>query len=132
MKRKISPATARREAAIDAPKQLGEFSLHPLTFGLVEWLTTRRKNPVVTGGPVAIKNVLELCFAFTLPSFDLCRMSDAKVAEGILEFSHRADAAVFHVIERHAQREFAKFSATVTTPKSPAAPAPPKKTSRKK
>ena len=132
MKRKIATKTARREAVIDAPKALGTFTLHPLTFGLVEWLTTTRKNPIVSGGKVELKHAVEICYCFTVPSLDLCRMSKVQIEKSVMEFSHAVDAETFHRIERHVEREFAKYRTTQVIPKSKAVPVPPSRKNRRK
>jgi hypothetical protein len=53
--------TAQRQSSIDGPKQSGKFTLYPVTFGLLEWLQTTRKNPLIVGGKAEIKHAVEMC-----------------------------------------------------------------------
>lgn len=113
---------AQHAASIDAPKESNGYTLHPATFGLLEWLQSKRKNPLLCGGNVDLKHVAELCFAFTIPSIEICRLSDAKLTERIEAFSHTLSPADFTRIQKHAQTELEKFNKTSVVPKKPMRP----------
>jgi hypothetical protein len=119
---------AKAEATIDCPKTNGKLTLHPATFGLLEWLQTKRKNPVICGGTVEMKHAIELCFAFTKPSVVITAIPDAKVAEQVKAFTHSLTPELYKTIEAHAQKELLKFQRTAVAPKkSKAGAQPPKK-----
>jgi hypothetical protein len=109
--------TAKKQAAIDTPKEVSGYTLHPATFGLLEWLQSERKNPLVTGGTASLRHVGELCFAFTLPSLEVCRIPTAKLSQKVDEFMHRMTPADFLLIQKHAETELLKFEKTAVVPK---------------
>jgi hypothetical protein len=109
--------TAKKQASIDTPKEAGGYTLHPATFGLLEWLQSARKNPLVTGGDADLKHVGELCFAFTLPSLEVCRIPPAKLGARVEEFMHAMTPADFLTIQKHAETELLKFEKTAVVPK---------------
>jgi hypothetical protein len=120
---KMTTKQAQREAVIDAPKQGDKLTLYPATFGLLEWLQSKRKNPLICGGKVELKHVAEVCYAFTMPSLEVVRIPDAKLKARIDEFMHTVTPASFHEMEKHAERELLKFQKTSVSPKkSQAAP----------
>jgi hypothetical protein len=108
---------AKRQAAIDAPKEIGGYTLYPATFGLLEWLQSARKNPVLTGGHTELKHIGELCFAFTLPSLEVCRLAPAKLATEVEKFMHGMTPSDFLIIQKHAETELLKFEKTTVVPK---------------
>lgn len=114
---KLTPTQARRDAVLTAPDNSGKFTLHPATFGLLEWLQGKRKNPLITGGTPELKHALELCLAFTMPSAELCAIPEAKLGEMITAFSHQLTPAEFQRIQKHAEAELLKFQLTAVVPK---------------
>jgi hypothetical protein len=113
---------AQRQSTIDAPKESGNHTLHPATFGLLEWLQGKRKNPLLVGGNADLKHAGELCFAFTLPSAQVCAIPDAKLSGRISDFMHGLSPQEFHRIQRHAENELLKFQKTAVSPKKKTAP----------
>jgi hypothetical protein len=113
---------AQHQSVIDGPKEVGNHKLHPATFGLLEWLQGKRKNPLLVGGEAELKHAGELCFAFTLPSIEVCAIPDAKLSSRIQEFMHGLTPPEFHRIQKHAETELLKFQETAVGPKKPAPP----------
>jgi len=113
----MTASAAKKQATIDTPKESGEYILYPATFGLLEWLQSARKNPVLTGGNVELKHIGELCFAFTLPSLEVCSMASSKLAAEVKRFMHGMTPADFIKIQKHAEIELLKFEKTAVTPK---------------
>jgi hypothetical protein len=109
--------TAKKQAAIDTPKEVGGYTLHPATFGLLEWLQSARKNPLVVGGNSELKHIGELCFAFTMPSLEVCRLAPAKLASEVEKFMHGMTPSDFLLIQKHAETELLKFEKTTVVPK---------------
>lgn len=118
---------AQQEATIDAPRTKGNLTLYPATFGLLEWLQNKRKSPLVCGGKIELKHVMELCFAFTRPSAVLAAMTDARLTEALKAFSHSVTPDIFRSIEVHAERELLKFQKTAVVPKKREAAKTPRK-----
>ncbi|MEY3896436.1 MAG: hypothetical protein RLZZ214_1956 [Verrucomicrobiota bacterium] len=118
----MTPKKAQHQSVIDAPKQSGNHTLHPATFGLLEWLQGKRKNPLLVGGTAELKHAGELCFAFTLPSAEVCAIPDAKLSGRIQDFMHSLTPAEFHRIQKHAEGELLKFQKTAVVPKKKATP----------
>ena len=120
----------KRASVIAQPDDRGRFPLYPATFGLLEWLQAKRKNPLLCGGSVELKHALELCLAFTLPSSELCKIPDREIDGMVDEFKHALTPPEFHRIQKYAECELMKFQDTATMPKKPQAAArkkPPKK-----
>jgi len=113
----MTAQAAKKQAAIDTPKESGGYTLHPATFGLLEWLQSARKNPLLTGGNAELKHVGELCFAFTLPSLEICSMAPAKLAAEVKNFMHKMTPSDFIRIQKHAETELLKFEKTAVVPK---------------
>lgn len=114
----MTPKQARASATIDCPQKSGAFTLYPATFGLLEWLQSKRKNPLLTGkGDVEMYHVGELCFAFTRPSRDIVAIPSYKLSEMISDFTIGLSPADFKIIERHAGQELLKFQQTAVIPK---------------
>jgi len=107
----------KRQAVLSAPDRSGKHTLYPVTFGVLEWLQDKRKNPLVTGGKSELKHVLELCLAFTIPSADLTAIPLNKIDGMVEAFKHELTPDEFHRIQNHAQSELVKFSNTAVTPK---------------
>lgn len=113
----MTTKTAKQLATIDAPKASGNYTLHPATFGLLEWLQSKRKNPLVVGGAAELKHAGELCFSFTMPSAEICKIPDAKLAGMISDFMHGMSPQEFNRIQKHAETELLKFQQTAVMPK---------------
>jgi hypothetical protein len=113
----MKTSTAQRLATIDTPKASGNHTLHPGTFGLLEWIQGKRKNPLVIGGKAELKHAGELCFAFTRPSAEICQIPDAKLSALVQEFMHGLTAPEFHRIQKHAETELLKFQKVAVIPK---------------
>jgi hypothetical protein len=113
---------AQHQSILDAPKEAGAHKLHPATFGLLEWLQSKRKNPLLVGGNAELKHAGELCFAFTLPSAEVCAIPDAKLSQRVSEFMHGLSSQEFHRIQKHAENELLKFQKTAVVPKKKASP----------
>lgn len=120
---------AQHQSTIDGPKASGRFTLYPVTFGLLEWLQTTRKNPLLVGGKPTIRNAVELCYAFTKPAAEVCRIPSAKLNSLVTDFQNQLTPEEFRRIQKHAETELLKFSETAVVPKKK--PTPPK-LSRKK
>jgi hypothetical protein len=112
----------KRIAVLDAPTKQGNRTLYPATFGLLEWLQTKRKNPLLTGGKAELKHALELCLAFTMPSADVAKIPNDKIAGMVDDFAHGLTPTEFHRIQKHAETELLKFQETAVGPKKPAPP----------
>jgi len=115
---------ALKESALDAPKEHKKFTLYPASFWLLDWLRDVRKNPALCGGETTMKDVGELCYAFTVPSIELERMPKAKLADAVNAFMHGLSAPDFKMAQAHAQREISKYFATAVVPKKAPAAAP--------
>lgn len=113
----MTPTEARRTAALSAPDDSGEFTLYPATFGLLEWLQGKRKNPLLNGGDVELKHALEMAFSFTVPSAELCGIPDSRINSEINDFSHHLTPGEFQRIQKHAEKELLKFQLTSVVPK---------------
>lgn len=108
---------AQHQSTIDGPKTSGRFTLYPVTFGLLEWLQSIRKNPLIVGGKAEVKHAVELCYAFTRPAAEICRIQNAKMTKIVSDFSNELTPAEFQRIQKHAQDELLKFADTAVTPK---------------
>lgn len=120
----MTPKKAQHQSVIDGPRESGKFTLYPVTFGLLEWLQSTRKNPLIVGGEAEVKHAVELCYAFTRPAAEICRVQNAKVAKLVSDFSNELTPAEFHRIQKHAQDELMKFGQTSAVPKKK--PTPPR------
>ena len=108
----------KSQAALATPKESGGYTLHPATFGLLEWLQEQRKNPFLTGvGAQTLTALGELCFAFTLPSDEVCTLTDAKLKERVKTFMHGLTPQDSIRIQKHAESELLKFQSTAVVPK---------------
>lgn len=107
----------RPSPALDGPERNGPHTLHPLTFGLMEWLQEKRKNPLLLGQSFELRDVIELCMAFTVPSVELAAMNDKEVAAAVERFSHGLTPADFKRIQKHAETQLGKFRDTAVQPK---------------
>lgn len=114
--------TAQRLACIDTAKESKGYTLHPAKFGLLEWLMAKRKNPILAGGNVELRHAAELCFAFTIPSAELCKIADNKLRELVDAFMHDLSPEDFAMIQKHAETELSKFQKTAVVPKKPLRP----------
>lgn len=113
----MTPDDARRSAVLSAPDKTGKFPLFPATFGLLEWLQSKRKNPLICGGKAELKHALEMCLSFTMPSAELCKIPAAKIDAMAEEFAHVLTPQEFQRIQKHAESELLKFQMTAVTPK---------------
>ena len=118
----MTTKTAQHRSTIDTPKASGGYTLHPATFGLLEWLQSKRKNPLVVGGHAELRHAGELCFAFTLPSAEICKIPDAKLSSMVSDFMHGMSPAEFVRIQKHAETELLKFQQTAVVPKKKPTP----------
>jgi hypothetical protein len=118
----MTPKKAQHQSVIDAPKQVGKFTLYPLTLGLGEWLTQRASKNKFKDGEVSLSYALELCFAFTLPSIELCAMTPAKINSEILKLKHSITPEEYAILEGHAMGEINKREKTAVVPKKKATP----------
>ena len=116
-----SNTESKRAAVLDAPRPAGKRILYPATFGLLEWLQSKRKNPLLNGGKAELKHALELCLAFTLPSADLAKIPNDKIGALVDDFAHGLTPDEFHRIQKHAETELLKFQETAVGPKKPQA-----------
>jgi hypothetical protein len=113
----------QRLATISTPQNHGAFTLHPATFGLIEWLQSARKNPVICGGDVELYHVGEICFAFTRPSAEVTAIPDKQVQSKVREFLNDLAPEPFLSIQNHAEKEIKRFFQTSLVPKKPKAAA---------
>lgn len=113
---------AQHQSTIDGPKTSGRFTLYPVTFGLLEWMQTTRKNPLIVGGKAEVKHAVELCYAFTRPAAEICRIQNAKMAKIVSDFANDLTPTEFERIQKHAESELLKFGATSVVPKKKASP----------
>ena len=114
----MTPKKARTESTIDRPQKSGGFTLYPATFGLLEWLQSKRKNPVITGkGDPEMIHLAELCFAFTRPAREIASIPPPKLRELVDEFSIDLSTTDFVRIQKHAGSELMKFQQTAVVPK---------------
>jgi len=113
------------QAVINSPKESHGYKLYPGTYGVIEWLQTTRKNPAITDHRgVELKDIAELCFAFTKPSDEVTAMTDKQLEAEIKSFMNSLLPDAFHALQSHAQAEILKFVQTKTTPKKKASPYP--------
>lgn len=108
---------ARRSAVLSSPDSSGKHTLHPATFGLLEWLQSKRKNPLICGGKAELIHAIELCLSFTIPSAELCKIPPARITAMVEDFSHGLTPTEFQRIQKHAETELLKFQLTAVAPK---------------
>ena len=113
---------AQRAACIDTPKGSNGYTLYPATLGLITWLDESRKNPGVNGGALSCSQLQEFCFSFTLPSIEICSLSDTDLKKRIQVFAHSLNAGDFQTIRNHGLNELEKFYKTSVVPKKPMRP----------
>ena len=118
----MTTKTAQHKSAIDGPKQSGQFTLYPVTFGLLEWLQTTRKNPLICGGKSELKHAMELCLAFTMPAEKVCAIPPATIPAKVRTFQNSLTPQEFFRIQKHAETELLKFSRTAVAPKKKPTP----------
>lgn len=113
----MKTAQAQRESTIGSPKEAFGYTLHPAKFGVIEWLQSVRGNPALSGAEPGLKDIAELCWAFTKPSSEITAMTGKQVDAEIRTFMDGLDPEAFHAIQEHAERELLKFTATKVAPK---------------
>ena len=111
----------QRKATISTAQNHGEYTLHPAKFGLIEWLQSARKNPVICGGETELYHVGEICFAFTQPSAEITAIPAKQVQEKVRAFLNTLTPEAFLEIQKHAETEIKRFFQTAVVPKKPRA-----------
>ena len=108
----------QRSSTINAPQEAHGYELHPAKFGVIEWLQSVRKNPVITSEKEPeLRDIAELCWAFTKPSATITSMTSKQADSEIRAFMDNLDADAFHAIQKHAERELLRFTQTKAVPK---------------
>ena len=92
------------------------------TLGLIHWLKSTAKNQTMLIGSNDLKDVAEVCWAFTLPLEDIEKMTPQKVKAEVTAFMRDLEADEFHQLQAHAEKEIKKFFTTDTRPKKQPAP----------
>lgn len=114
---------AQKESIVNSPKEAHGYNLHPAKFGLIEWLQSVRKNPAITQtGEPSLRDIAELCWAFTKPSAEITGMTAKQVDLEIRAFMDDLDPEPFRDIQAHAEAEMMRFVQTKAAPKKKAHP----------
>lgn len=92
------------------------------TLGLIHWLKSTAKNPTILIGSSDLRDVAEVCWAFTLPLEDIEKMTPQKVKSEVNSFMRDLTADDFQALQNHAEKEIKKFFSTDTRPKKQSAP----------
>ena len=115
--------TAQKESTVNSPKEAFGYQLHPGKFGIIEWLQSTRSNPAITSErEPGLRDIAELCWAFTRPSSEVTGMPPKQVDAEIRTFMDGLDPEAFHAIQKHAETELLKFTQTKAAPKKKARP----------
>lgn len=113
----MTATKAQRQSVIDTPKTEGNYTLYPVTFGLRDWLDETVKSPLIHGGEVQLKHVMEVCYAFTMDSSKLVEIPKASIASKVKKFQTSLTPDEFNRIQKHAESELLKFQQTSVLPK---------------
>lgn len=106
-------------AVLASAKNINGIPAYPATFGLIFWLSDVRKNPVMRGAELKLGDLAELCWAFTLPSQEVERMTPKQRAEAVKAFMHSMTQESFSAFQKHAETEILRYFQTAATPKKP-------------
>jgi len=112
---------AQRQSTVNSPVEIHGYTLHPVKFGLIEWLQSVRKNPAITSiGEPSLKDIAELCWAFTKPSATITDMPSKTVDLEVKSFMNDLDPEAFQALQKHAESEMLRFTQTKAVPKKKA------------
>lgn len=119
----MKASQAQKESTVNSPKEAHGYNLHPAKFGLIEWLQSVRKNPAITQtGEPSLRDIAELCWAFTKPSAEVTGMTAKQIDIEIRAFMDDLDPEPFRAIQQHAETELLRFTQTKAAPKKKAQP----------
>ena len=107
------------QAILAGTKTIGTHTVYPATYGLIFWLADVRKSPAMHGKPFTLQDIAELCWAFTVPSEDVERMTAKTRASKIKAFMHSMTPETFSEFQKHAETEILRYFNTAVTPKKP-------------
>jgi hypothetical protein len=99
-----------------------KYELQKGTLGIIHWLQAIAKNKTISGGSTDLKDLAEVCWAFTLPLQEIEKMQRAKIDLEIKKFMSEMDAETWLEIQAHAEFELKKFFTTDVKPKKQEAP----------
>lgn len=96
-----------------------KYELQKGTLGLIHWLKSTAKNQTLLNASTDLKDVAEVCWAFTLPLVDIEKMNRQKIEAELKNFMADLDADTWRDLQAHAETELNKFFATDVSPKKP-------------
>lgn len=121
------------DSVINPPKQVYGYKLYPATYGIVEWLKTTRNNQAINQErEVELKDIGELCFAFTKSADEITSMTEKQLEHELRKFMNGLLPDAFHALQKHAETELLKFVQTKSVPKKKALPYPPIQSRKKR
>jgi hypothetical protein len=99
-----------------------KYELQKGTLGIIHWLQSVAKNKTISEGSTDLKDLAEVCWAFTLPLQEIEKMQRGKIDSEIKGFMAEMDAETWRAVQSHAELELKKFFSTDVKPKKQVAP----------
>jgi len=108
-----------------------KYELQKGTLGLIHWLKSTAKNQTLLSASTDLKDVAEVCWAFTLPLAEIEKMTRQKIEAELKKFMAELEADEWRELQAHAERELNKFFATDVRPKKPITRQPARQTKKR-